>query len=75
MGIDVARSAVKANVAMEIAMADIDVGLVRMQCEIGMPGRASLVCVLVAKRVHMPGAVTVDVGVNRISVAICVELI
>ena len=64
MGIDVARSAPNADVAMEIAMADVDVGLVSVVVEVGMRAGASLVCMLVGMRVHMCAAVTVRVSVR-----------
>jgi hypothetical protein len=66
--IDVAGSAHRAGVAMEIGMADVDVGGVRVQVEVGMGDRASLVFVLVGMRVRMPAAVAVRVEVHAVGV-------
>jgi hypothetical protein len=68
--IDVARSAPKAGVAMEVAMADVGVELVRVQAEVDMRDRASHVFVLVGMRVHMCGAVTVRVDVHCVGVVV-----
>ncbi len=49
---------------MEVGMTGVEVELVRMQRQVGMRDRASLIRVLVAMRVHMPAAVTVRVDVH-----------
>ncbi len=51
MRIDVARTAQKAGVSMEVAMADVGVELVCVQRQVGMRERASLILVLVGMRV------------------------
>jgi len=68
--IDVLRRASQAQVAMEVAMADIDVGGVNVQTEIDVRDRASSVCVLVGMRVDVSAAVTVRVSVHCVGVVV-----
>ena len=70
MRIDVVHRAAQAGVAMEVDMADVEMGLVSVQAEIDMCNRASLVCVLVGMRVRMATAVTVRVGVHCVGVVV-----
>ena len=51
-------------------MADVDVGLVSVQVEVGMRDRAGLVRVLVGMRVHMCATVAVRVGVHGVGVVV-----
>ena len=55
---------------MEVDMAGVEMDLVSVQADVGMRDRASLVFVLVAMRVHMPGAVTVRVDVHCVGVVV-----
>ena len=55
---------------MEVDMTGVGVELVRMQRQVGMRDRASLILVLVAMRVDMPAAVTVRVDVHCVGVVV-----
>ena len=60
---------------MRIDMIDVGVELVRMQRQVGMRDRESLILVLVGMRVLMDGAVTVRVGVHCVGVVVVSGLI
>ena len=55
---------------MEVGMTGVGVELVRMQRQVGMRDRASLILVLVAMRVAMRAAVTVRVDVHCVGVVV-----
>ena len=55
---------------MNVEMTDVRVARVRMQGDVGMRDRASLIRVLVAMSVGMPAAVTVLVGVHCVGVVV-----
>ena len=70
MRIDVLCSSPNADVAVEIDMAGVEVDVVRVQCEIDVRERASLVRVLVGMRVDVSGAVAVRVGVHGVGMVV-----
>ena len=55
---------------MEVGMTGVGVALVRMQRQVRMRDRASLILVLVGMRVDMRGAVTVRVDVHGVGVVV-----
>lgn len=70
MRIDVFGRAPEAHVAVEIDVAAVDVGAVRVQREVNVRDRAGKVRVLVAMRVHMSAAVTMRVRVHGVGVVV-----